>query len=249
MEKPVQAEPLADRPGGGASRAAAYFALAMTAGAAATVHWSLEPVVFDSELSWVQIAQGASYAAALVVAILTARRLRRRRRGEWAVVTLVAFLMFSLLLRETEPESQLFGLPHMFSFNYFFKPEMTVRVKLAVGIPAILMIVVAAWWTVAHRVVIKEHLPSVVRRRWLAILVAGGCLLAVSQFVDRAASWQRHFGLELPGLYEREKRRLRNVEEIVELVGAMLVMFSIVELRIGLLRGPRGGSESSGPQG
>ncbi len=214
-----------------------YFVIALACGAAASVQCACKSVVFDDELSWVQLLQDTCYAAGLVIAILAACRLRRLGRGEWTVVATVAFLMFFLLMREAEPDEQIFGLPHIFSLNYLFKRKIPLWAKLGAGIPAITILTFAAWWTWRHRVLIRAHFKPVIRRRWFVLLIAAAVLLGASQFIDRAESWSRRFGLVLPGLYEHEKQSLRNVEEIGELVGAMLVAFSMVELRINLLRG------------
>jgi len=218
-------------------RTVLYLAISLAVGAVAVVHWTFVPVTFDDELSWVQLAQDAAYAIGLVLAILTARRLKSSGRDEWTVVALVAAGMFYCFWREAEMEEQFFHLPHMFSIAYLLKPEHKVPLwaKLTAGIPAITLMVLGAWWTWRRRRELKSNLRAVLRRRWFVVLIIAGVLLGAAQFIDRADSWRRRFGLNLPGIQEPQKRSLRNVEEIAELAGAVLVLCAMIEMRINLL--------------
>ncbi|MFW6133729.1 MAG: hypothetical protein ACOC8F_07510 [Planctomycetota bacterium] len=226
-----------DGSGSFARRLALYAAAGAAPCAAGLIHWAAVPVRYDSELSWVQIVGTVCLWTAACVTGLLARRLRRAGRGDWAVVALGAGVLTFCAWRELELDAIFFKV-HLFSIAYLFKPadDVPTAVKIGLGIPAVLILLGVGWWLWRHRRAIRAHLKPVLRNRFVWVLVAGGVTLVVAQVLDRADSWERRFGLVLPGAHAPEKRRLRNVEELLELAGAVWMLCAAYELRVNLLR-------------
>ncbi|MBS3734420.1 MAG: hypothetical protein KGY99_05785 [Phycisphaerae bacterium] len=194
------------------------------------------PVAYDSELSWAQLAADVCLCVAAGITLLLALRLRRVGREAWTVVAVGVGMLAFLAWREVELDGVLFDV-HMFSFAYLLKSEQEVSltVKLGLGIPGLLIAAGAAWWLWTHRRPIARHLGSVLRNPFVVLPVAAVVMFLVAQSLDRASSWERNFGIVLPGADEPDKRRLRNLEEILELVGAVWCLCGAIELRVNLL--------------
>ncbi len=193
-------------------------------------------MAYDSESSWVQILTDAVLLVAATVSALPAWKLRGRGRDEWTVVALGTGMISYLAWREIEPDDLLCGV-HLFSFAYLLKPDEKVplSLKLTLGITGGLIVALICWWLVRYRREILRNLRSVLRGRWPVVLAIAAVLAITAQVLDRAESVERNFGLTLPGTHAPNKRGLRNVEEILELAAALLILCAVIESRFDLM--------------
>jgi len=231
--------------GGFGRRFSLYTLAAALACAMGVGHWMLQAdVEFDRESSWMQIAQGCAYVAAMVLALRLARRLRRLGRSEWVIPAIAVAGMGCLAWREFEIDGLLFGI-HFLSFSYLGKDEIALWKKLTFAPPTIALLSLAALWLWRRRREILRQLRPVVFRPWLIAFAIGCALVLLAQVPDRARSMERRFGIVLPGAREPGRPALRNVEEIMELGGCVLILCSFMELR---RQRPSGLSAPSAPQ-
>lgn len=217
-----------------------YLAAAALLSAAALVHWAAKPVAYDSESSWVQLLTDAVLLVAVLTSALLAWRMRSRGRDEWTVVAMGTGATAFLAWREIEPDNLLCGV-HLFSFAYVLKPDEKVPlpVKLALGVIGGLIIVAVCWWLVRRRREILRNLLPLLRGRWPVVLATAAVLGITAQVLDRAESVERNFGVTLPGTRAPDKRGLRNVEEMLELASALLILCAVIESRFDLLAAKR----------
>jgi hypothetical protein len=136
-----------------------------------------------------------------------------------------------LAWREVEIDKHLFDL-HAYSWRYFVR-DVPVLHKIVFGTLSIGSLAGFAWY-------LRRHWPPVVaglRQPWprllTALCVAGALLLAVSQLWDKAVFIQSVFAISA-----FSSARLEPVpEEVLELLGELLLLCAVVELNLLARRG------------
>lgn len=166
------------------------------------------------------LLQWATLLAAL--GLLVHHLIRSRRGGEVEpFAVLFTALVFILAWREVEVDQILFGT-RAFSWARFADPEMPLGIKLGLYLPSLLFTLGVLAYAVRSRPALRK--VRLRGRPFVRLLIWALALLFVSQVWDLGRSIHRHYGITL--------FLSRVVEEAIEWVGELAVLFSAIELRL-----------------
>jgi hypothetical protein len=206
-------------------------ACAAIVAAPALLGLSLDANALMHERGPVQLLQGAVLAAASAGTLYRLSRDGGSHRLAPLWVT-AAFGLFLLAWREVELDMHYFQL-HAFSWKYLLDEGRPVALKLIFGTVSIGSLVLMAGYLFAHR----SRFVAGLFQRWPALLIAlvaaGALTLVISQLWDKGELIHRYFGLAA-----FQSARLEPIqEEMLELLGELLLLLAVVELNILARRG------------
>jgi hypothetical protein len=217
---------------GGSRRLWLYVAAcAAILAAPALLGLSLDATALMHERGPVQLLQGAVLAAASAGMLYRLSRDGGSHRLAPLWVT-AAFKLFLLAWREVELDMHYSQL-HAFSWKYLLDEGRPVAHKLIFGTVSIGSLALMAGYLFAHR----SRLVAGLFQRWPALLIAlvaaGALTLVTSQLWDKGELIHRYFGLAA-----FQSARLEPIqEEMLELLGGLLLLLAVVELNILARRG------------
>jgi hypothetical protein len=201
-----------------------------TAGAATALGLAIIPEDLGHELGPIQLCQGAVLvaAAAGVLHRLHADGLAHRLGPVWVAA---AFAACWLAWREIELDKHLFDL-HTFSWRYLVR-NVPVLHKVVFATLSIGSLAALAWYLRRH----WTRFVAGLRQSWprvpAALAAAGAVTLVASQLWDKGPVIQSLFSISA-----FTSAQLESVpEEVLELVGQLLLLCAVVELNILARRG------------
>ena len=201
-----------------------------TAGAATALGLAIIPEDLGHELGPIQLCQGAVLvaAAAGVLHRLHADGLTHRLGPVWVAA---AFAACWLAWREIELDKHLFDL-HTFSWRYLVR-NVPVLHKVVFATLSIGSLAALAWYLRRH----WTRFVAGLRQSWprvpAALAAAGAVTLVASQLWDKGPVIQSLFSISA-----FTSAQLESVpEEVLELVGQLLLLCAVVELNILAQRG------------
>lgn len=170
-----------------------------------------------------QLVQAGVLVAALVIMLRHLARLGFRHHDS-SVAVVLGFLVLFLTLREIEVEHHLWRV-HAFSWKYLVRPDVPLGVKLGLGIPSMALALAVLLYLLSQAPLRMRPILGRWRAPSLQLLAVGIGVLTVSQLWDKS-SWLAHsFGLTA----FRSSARDPAPEEILELIGELLLLFCVVE--------------------